>query len=66
MASVGEVLNKIDGVADIVADPNKQEATITYDPSQTTPEALAKALTDYKGAHDFTATVKPANPSKSS
>ena len=58
MATVGELLNKIDGVGDIAANPNTQEATIKYDPSKTTPEALAKVLTDYEGAHDFTATVK--------
>ena len=58
VATVGEVLNKIDGVADIQANPNTQEATVTYDPAKTTPEALAKAITDYEGGHDFTATVK--------
>ena len=58
MTTVGEVLNKIAGVKDIQASTETQEATITYDPAKTKPEALAKALTDYEGGHDFTASVK--------
>jgi hypothetical protein len=55
---VKEVLSKIDGVHTLQPDTSKQEATISYDPNKTTPEQMAKALTDYEGGHDFTAAVK--------
>jgi copper chaperone len=58
VASVGEVLNRIEGVQDVVASPEKQEATITYDPARTSPEALAKALTEDKITSEFKVTVK--------
>lgn len=63
VVSVGEVLNKIDGVQDVVASPEKQEATVTYDPARTSPEALAKALTGDKLTREFTTTVKPSKSS---
>jgi copper chaperone CopZ len=55
---VREVLTKIDGVHSLVPDTKTQEATVKYDPAKTTPEQMAKALTDYEGGHDFTASVK--------
>ena len=53
-----EALNPVEGVSDIKTDTKTHEATVTYDPAKTKPEVLAKILTDYKGAHDFTAEVK--------
>lgn len=58
MASVQEVLRGIDGVSDVETTIATREAKVEYDPAKTKPEALAKALTDYQGQHDFTATVK--------
>jgi copper chaperone CopZ len=54
---VEEVLSKIKGVHTMEAELSTQQATITYDPSKVKPEQLAKALTDYRGSHDFTASV---------
>lgn len=57
-ASVQEVLSKAEGVVQVEASLAEQEARVTYDPSKTNPKALAKILTDYQGAEDFTAVVK--------
>lgn len=64
--AVGEALKTVEGVGDVAASVETGEVTIKYDAAKTNPEALAKALTDYKGAEDFTATVKPAKSPKSS
>lgn len=64
--TVGDALKTVEGVGDITASVDTGEVTIRYDAARTNPEALAKALTDYKGAEDFTATVKPAKSPKSS
>ena len=60
---VGEALKTVDGVGDVAASVDTGEVTVKYDAARTNPQALAKALTDYKGAEDFTATVKPAKSS---
>ena len=52
-----EVLSKIKGVHTMEAELSKQEAKVTYDPDKVKPEQLARALTDYQGSHDFTASV---------
>ena len=55
-----EALNKVDGVLQVDTSIDTGEATVTYDSTKTTPEAMAKILTDYQGEHDFEATVKKA------
>ncbi len=60
MASVKEVLAKVDGVSEVATDIPTKEARISFDPAKTEPEKLAKILTDHEGEHDFTATVKEA------
>ena len=53
-----EALNKVDGVLQVETSIDTGEATVSYDPGKTTPEAMAKILTDFQGPHDFTASVK--------
>jgi copper chaperone CopZ len=55
---VKEALSAVDGVGTVEPDLSTKEATVAYDPGKTTPQKLAQVLTDYEGAHDFTATVK--------
>ena len=40
---VQKVAKRIDGVADIVADHRTNSARVTFDPSRTSPSAIAKA-----------------------
>ena len=65
MASVKEVLAKVDGVSEVVTDIPTKEARVTFDPAKTEPAKLAKLLTDHEGEHDFTATVKDKDPASS-
>ncbi|MGH9311582.1 MAG: heavy-metal-associated domain-containing protein [Vicinamibacterales bacterium] len=48
-AQVEKAAKKIDGVTAANASQPKGSAEITYDPSKTTPEAIAKAITDKTG-----------------
>ena len=48
-AQVEKAANKIDGVTAANANQPKGTAEITYDPSKTTPEAIAKTITDKTG-----------------
>lgn len=51
--AVAGTYKKVEGVTDVKADNAAGTATVTYDPTKTNPEALAKALTG-----KFTAEVK--------
>lgn len=48
-AQVEKAAKKIDGVTSAKASQPKGTAEITYDPAKTTPEAIAKAITDKTG-----------------
>lgn len=48
-AQVETAAKKIDGVTAAKASQPKGTAEITYDPSKTTPEAIAKTITDKTG-----------------
>lgn len=48
-AQVEKVAKKVDGVTAANASQPKGTAEITYDPSKTTPEAIAKRITDKTG-----------------
>ena len=65
MASVKEVLTKVDGVSEVTTDIPTKEARVTFDPAKTEPAKLAKLLTDHEGQHDFTASVKEESPASS-
>ncbi len=41
-----KALVKVDGYKSMVADVKKQQVTVTYDAKKTSPELLAKAITD--------------------
>ncbi len=62
MASVKEVLTKVDGVSEVTTDLPTREAKVRFDPAKTEPAKLAKILTDHEGEHDFTANVKEDTP----
>ena len=53
-----EVLTAMTGVQGVETSLPTREARVTYDPGKVTPDKLARALTDHKGEHDFTAKVK--------
>lgn len=52
--TVEKEATKVDGVKAVKVSQPKGEAQITYDPAKTTPEAIAKRITDKTG---FTATL---------
>ncbi len=54
-----EVLTRLDGVATVETNLGAKEAKVVYHPAKTNPDQMAKALTDHRGEHDFTAVVKP-------
>jgi periplasmic mercuric ion binding protein len=55
--------NKVDGVTDVTVTYEKGQAVVTYNPTKTTPEAIAKAVTDNSG---FKAEVVTEAPPKKS
>ena len=48
-AAVRIAARSIDGVKDVKASYAKRKAEVTYDPSKTTPEAIAKVITEKSG-----------------
>jgi copper chaperone CopZ len=48
-AAVRMAARSIDGVKDVKASYAKHNAEVTYDPAKTTPEAIAKVITDKSG-----------------
>ena len=56
-SKVEQVVLKIDGVRTAKASQPKGTATVTFDPKKTSPEAIAKAITDKAG---FKAEPSPA------
>lgn len=48
-AAVKMAAKKVDGVIDATASHEKSTAEITYDPTKTNPEAIAKAITEHSG-----------------
>lgn len=48
-AAVKMAAKKVDGVADADVSYKKGRAVVTYDPAKTTPEKIAKAITDGSG-----------------
>jgi len=48
-AAVKIAARSIDGVKDVKASYAKKNAEVTYDPSKTSPEAIAKVITDKSG-----------------
>ena len=55
-AAVRSAAKTVDGVTDVKASDDKKNADVTYDPSKTTPEAIAKVITERSG---FRATAPP-------
>ncbi len=55
--AVRNAAKSIDGVKDVKASYDKRNAEVTYDPSKTTPAAIAKVITERSG---FKAAVQPA------
>jgi len=56
-AAVRSAAKTVDGVNDVKASYDKKSADVTYDPSRTTPDAIAKVITERSG---FKATTQPA------
>lgn len=56
-AAVRSAAKTVDGVKDVKASYDKKNAAVTYDPSKTTPEAIAKVITERSG---FRATAQSA------
>lgn len=54
--AVRNAAKTVDGVKDVKASYEKRNAEVTYDPSKTTPEAIAKVITERSG---FKAAVQP-------
>lgn len=50
---------KLDGVTDATVSYEKGEAFITYNPAKTTPEAIAKAVTEKAGFKSEVVTAAP-------
>ncbi len=48
-AAVAIAAKKIDGVRDVTVSYEKSAAEVTYDPAKTTPQAIAKVITDKTG-----------------
>lgn len=48
-AAVRNAARKVDGVKDVKASYKTGIAEVTYDPARTTPESIAKAVTDKSG-----------------
>ena len=57
-AAVKIAAKSVNGVKDVKASYDKSNADVTYDPSKTTPEAIAKVITSKTG---FKAEVPRAN-----
>jgi copper chaperone CopZ len=55
-AAVRSAAKTVDGVKDVQASDDKNNADVTYDPSKTTPEAIAKVITERSG---FRAMAQP-------
>src|SRR5260370_35610939 len=55
-AAVRSAAKTVDGVKDVKASDDKKNADVTDDPSKTTPEAIAKVITERSG---FRATAQP-------
>lgn len=55
-AAVRNAAKTVDGVKEVKASYDKGSAEVTYDPSKTTPEAIAKVITERSG---FKATAQP-------
>jgi copper chaperone CopZ len=55
-ASVKLAAKRIEGVGDAVIDLDEGTAVVTYDPGKTTPETIARAITEETG---FKASVSP-------
>jgi len=53
--TIKKSLEKVTGVSAVTIDFDNKTATVTYDPEQTAPDALAKATTDA----GYPSTVKP-------
>ena len=60
-ARVEKIAKTMDGVTSAKVSQPKGTAEITYDPAKTTPEAVAKIITDKAG---FTAEVRKQNQKK--
>jgi len=58
---VEAALVKVDGYKSMKADVTKQEAVVTFDPAKTSPQALAKSITDNT---DFEASVPSTGASR--
>ena len=48
-AAVKIAAKKVDGVTDITVSYDKAAANVTYDPAKTTPQAIAKVITEKTG-----------------
>lgn len=48
-AAVKIAAKKVNGVKDVTVSYDKSAADVTYDPAKTTPEAIAKVITDKTG-----------------
>ena len=55
-AAVRNAAKSVDGVKDVKASYDKKNAEVTYDPTKTTPVAIAKVITERSG---FKATPQP-------
>lgn len=55
-AAVRNAAKSVDGVKDVKASYDKKNAEVTYDPTKTSPVAIAKVITDRSG---FKATPQP-------
>lgn len=55
-AAVRNAAKTVDGVKNVKASYDKRNAEITYDPTKTTPDAIAKVITERSG---FKAAVQP-------
>ena len=55
-AAVRNAARTVDGVKDVKASYDKRNARVTYDATKTTPEAIAKVITERSG---FKATPQP-------
>lgn len=54
--AVRHAAKTVDGVKDVKASYEKRDAEVTYDPTKTTPAAIAKVITERSG---FKAVVQP-------
>lgn len=56
-AAVKSAAKKVDGVKDATVSHKEGRAEVSYDPSKTTPDAIARAISEKSG---FKAVVQPA------